>query len=147
MHDLNQNRLETTLRLAEEVKSGSASALKELCRHLQHALLRPTAALQRAPGRGQETGRGLGRKNRLVPFFADDEHVMVATSKLLSLESFDELSFVWGRRVDVAGAPEDEILTALNFFVSVSMDTADDVAEGNRRNRGGSAFRRSGRCP
>ena len=115
MHDLNQNRLETTLRLAEEVKSGSASALKELCRHLNtpyYDQLPPSNVPQDV---ARKLDVGWARKNRLVPFFADDEHVMVATSKLLSLESFDELSFVWGRRVDVAGAPEDEILTALNF--------------------------------
>ena len=124
---MNTSRLATTLRLAGQARSGQPEAVKALCDHLKIPYLDklPTPRLDAAL-----TGRlnvGWTRKNRLVPIATDLDLVTVATSNPLALEAVDELSFTLGLRAEVIGAPDDEILRALNSLFSESMDSADDV--------------------
>ena len=120
-------RFDTTMQLAAALPGGGVPALRALCEHLGLPFYErvPAASLPQAVA--EKLDVGWARRNRLVPVAADDERVLVATSAPLALEAFDELALVLGRRVDVAGAPEEEVLRTLNLLFTESMDTADDV--------------------
>ncbi len=124
---MGESRLATTLRLAEQARAGDIEALKALCEHLALTFLERLPGPQLPAELVKKLDVGWARRNRLVPLSADDEHVVVATSQPLVLEPVDELAFTLGRRIELVGAPEEEVLAALNFVFSESMDTADDV--------------------
>ena len=115
------------LTLADRARAGDVIALKELCDHLAS----PISTLCRHPELPPQLVDILdvawARKHRLAPLSARDDHVLVATPAPLDLHPLDELAFVFGRRVVAAGAPETEVLRALNLLFSERMDSADDV--------------------
>jgi general secretion pathway protein E len=122
-----ESRFHTTLKLAGLAQTGDIEAVRALCRHMGLPFL-DHIPLAKLPS--EITDRldvGWARKNRIVPFAAETDHVRVATNRPLVLDPLDELSFATGRRVEVVGAPEEEVLAALNYLYSESMDTADDV--------------------
>ncbi|MBU2549958.1 MAG: type II secretion system ATPase GspE [Proteobacteria bacterium] len=121
------DRLRTTFQLALEAGSGGAEALKALCVHLGLPFF-DRLPTPRVPSELTEKfDVAWARKNRLVPLSVQDDHVVAATSVPLAVEPPDQLAFVLGRRVELVGAPEDEILRALNMYFSESMASADDV--------------------
>ena len=124
---MSNSRLATTRRLAERAQGGDLAALRELCAHLGIPYRENLPASKLPEGVAEKLDVGWARKNRLVPFAAGDDHVVVATSRPMVLDAVDELSFILGQRVELVGAPEEEVLAALNFLFSESMDSADDM--------------------
>ena len=124
---MSSSRLATTRRLAERAQGGDLEALKELCAHLGIPYQEHLPSAKLPQGVAENLDVGWARKNRLVPFAAGDDYVVVATSRPMVLDPVDELAFTLGLRVELVGAPEEEVLAALNFLFSESMDTADDM--------------------
>ena len=120
------SRLSRTMELAGPARAGDLEALRELCEHLGLPFFERLAPPKLPPGITETLDVGWARKNRLAPYWADEDTVRVATSNPLSLGPLDELAFALGKRVEAAGAPEVEVLQALNFLFSESMDAADD---------------------
>ncbi|MEW6262536.1 MAG: type II secretion system ATPase GspE [Thermodesulfobacteriota bacterium] len=113
--------------LALRAKGGDPAAVKALCEQLSipyHDRLPPP---QLPPDLAGRLDVGWLRRNRLAPLSADAERVVVATPRVLALEAPDELAFYLGRRVEIAGATEDEILRTLNILFSESLVRAGDA--------------------
>ncbi|MFH1139336.1 MAG: type II secretion system ATPase GspE [Pseudomonadota bacterium] len=119
-------RIARAVELAAAAKAGDQDALRKLCEHLGMPFFERLAPPKLPPGITEKLDVGWARKNRLAPYWADEELVRVAVSNPLSLGPLDELAFALGKRVEAAGAPEVEVLQALNFLFSESMDAADD---------------------
>ena len=112
--------------LARQAEGGEIQALEDLCRvlGLDYQAVLPSPVLP-----DDLAGRldvGWCRKNRLVVLAADANRLIVATSRPLALEPADELAFLSGRRVEVVGAPESEVLRALNKLFSESLNADED---------------------
>jgi len=120
-------RVTTTTGPAGPDRSGEPEDLQGLCARLALPYYDHLPAPQLPPRLVEELNVAWARKNRLVPLSATDDRLVIATSMPLALEPMDELAFTLGRRVEVVGAPEAEVLQALNLVFSESMDTADDV--------------------
>ena len=121
------DRLRTTLQLALEAGPGGPEALKALCVHLGLPFFERLPTPRVPSEMTEKFDVAWARKNRLVPLSVQDDHVVAATSAPLAVEPADQLAFALGRRVELVGAPEDEILRALNLYFSESMASADDV--------------------
>jgi general secretion pathway protein E len=124
-----ENRFTTTSKLYQAAQSGEVEALEKLCQHLNLPFKSRLSAPQLPRELASKLDVGWARRNRLAPVASGDDWVEVATSKPLALEPVDELAFTLGRRIDLVGAPEEEVLAALNLLFSESMDTADDVLQ------------------
>ena len=124
---MTEQRLTNTFRLAQSARAGDVEALKALCEHMGLSF-RPTLAAPRiTPETAELLDVGWARKNRLAPIEDEGDYLVVATSNPFNTEATDELAFALRRRVEVVGAPEEEVLRTLNLLFSESMDTADDV--------------------
>lgn len=124
---MNNSRLAAILRLADQAKLGDLVALQALCGHLGIDYYPRLPAPQLPPGLASGLDVGWARKNRLVPIASSPGSLTVATSRPLAFEATDELAYLFGLRVDLVGASDDEILRILNLLSSESMDSADDV--------------------
>ena len=121
------SRWEKAALLADLAGDGDVLALKELCGLLGLAYF-DTLPRPDLPAHLVEIlDVGWARKHRLAPLSAEGDQVLVATPAPLALKPLDELAFAFGRRVTAAGAPEAEVLRALNMLFSERMDSADDV--------------------
>ena len=119
--------LSHTIRLAGELKTGGTSALEALCRELSIPYYRQLPSPKLPEHIAGRIDVGWARKNKLAPISGQDDRLVVAVSNPLALDGPDQLAFFLGLRVDIVGAPEEEVLEALNFLFTESMDTADDV--------------------
>lgn len=124
---MDSSRLTETLDLADQARSGDHDALKSLCKHLAVPWQDHLPQARLPEGLAERLDVGWARKNRLVPFAGSEESVTVATSNPLAVEAIDELAFLFQRRIELVGAPEEEVLAALNMLFAEGMGEADDL--------------------
>ncbi|MFH1089938.1 MAG: hypothetical protein V1742_00065, partial [Pseudomonadota bacterium] len=98
-----ESRLSTTMRLAEQARGGDVKALKALCEHLSVPFYDRLPPPKLPPGLDSRLDVGWARKNRLVPFAAEEDYVLVATPWPTAPGPMDELAYALGRRVKVVG--------------------------------------------
>ncbi len=116
-----------TLNQAKHASTAGGEEIRSLCDRLGIPFLEHLPRVQLPLELIKKLDVAWARKNRLVPIEAAEDKVVVAVSNPLNLGATDELAFTLNKRIEVAAAPEKEILSSLNVIFSESMDTADDL--------------------
>ena len=72
----------------------------------------------------------VARENVILPMADEDDSLRVIASDPLDLDTFDKLRFILNRKIDIAVAPRESILQAINqYYGSVEGESADSMLQ------------------
>ena len=72
----------------------------------------------------------VARENKILPLSEEDDALRVLASDPLDLEAFDKLRFILNRKIEIALAPQSQILEAINkYYGQIEGESADSMLQ------------------